>query len=313
MANNDRLNTSDYDDFNYNYNFSSNNNNNNNKQKSSGYSKILLIFMSVILVLSVLTNIGVLYYFTSVANDEKTSTITPTNINDVASAIANNNMNSVVRINIYSRTEGTAGTGFVINDEGYIVTNYHVAKNLRHSDVYTGKAYFNWTEDEETGENNKGFKIKYCFGDSVKDVAVVQLVPSIDEPVIPNASDYKVVTFLNRNQKLNYGEKAVAIGNPLDLGFSVTEGIVSNPKIFIKESLTAEPTQAIQHTAEINGGNSGGPLYNKDGAVIGINTFKASQDSGGNVVEGMAYAVPNVVTLELLEKWGVEFTESELK
>lgn len=303
MYNDDQKTGSPYSDFNYNYNFGNTNggggyNNNRNNNKVSGYTKFLLVFLTIVVVLSILTNVGVLYYYTSVANTEKKTDIVPTNINDLSQVIAYNNMDSVVRINVIKGSMSSAGTGFVINNQGYILTNYHVVEALTYVDA-RGYAYFSWTD--------KPFAIDFVEGNKTDDVAVVKLVPSIQSPVLPTANDYKVVTFLNRKQEICYGEPVVAIGNPLNVGLSVTSGIISNPNLII------EKKPAIQHDAAINGGNSGGPLFNKDGMVIGINSFKAVKDYSGNTVEGMAYAIPNETSIDWLKKWGIKYTESVLK
>jgi serine protease Do len=156
------------------------------------------------------------------------------------------------------------GSGVIVTRDGYILTNQHVVTDNPKSITVSLK----------DGRTFEGTKI---WSDASMDLAVIK----IDATNLPIAQ-------LGDSDSLNVGELAVAIGNPLGLTFerTVTSGIISalNRSIMIGPNSIAE--DLIQTDASINSGNSGGPLLNKSGQVIGINTYKI--DSG----EGMGFAIP---------------------
>lgn len=157
------------------------------------------------------------------------------------------------------------GTGFILNEEGYIATNYHVIEGANAVKVIL-----------YTGEEVDATVINY---DALADLAVIKISDDIDVP--------GVVT-LGNSDTLRVGETAVAIGNPLGKEFAgtVTAGVISalNRTITIGNS----SYQYIQIDAAINGGNSGGPLINGNGEVVGINSAKISDSS----VEGIGFSIP---------------------
>lgn len=156
------------------------------------------------------------------------------------------------------------GSGVIVTENGYIITNQHVVTDNPRSITVSLK----------DGSSYEGQKI---WSDADLDLAVIK----IDANNLPTAS-------LGDSDSLKVGELAVAIGNPLGLTFerTVTSGIISalNRSIMISASSIAE--DLIQTDASINSGNSGGPLLNRNGEVIGINTYKI--DTG----EGMGFAIP---------------------
>lgn len=186
------------------------------------------------------------------------------------------NVNSAVSINV-TGTNGTnffgqpvktasAGSGFVLTKDGYIVTNYHVVK-----DADTVKV---------TMYNGDEYEAKYIGGDEDYDIAVIKV----------EASDLQPVT-LGDSDKLNVGEHVLAIGNPLgELTFSMSGGMVSSVNRAINVSGT--PFNMIQTDASINPGNSGGPMFNEYGEVVGIVSAKYSSSSSGSSVEGLGFAIP---------------------
>ncbi len=143
------------------------------------------------------------------------------------------------------RTNVAQGTGFLITNEGYIVTNFHV--------LIGGNKLSVITSDQET-LNAKliGYNEEY-------DVALLKINGTF--------------TSFKFTNEVQIGEKVIAIGNPLGLQFSVTEGIVSA----INRKLSDSDARYIQTDAALNPGNSGGPLINIKGRVIGINNFKVSE------------------------------------
>ncbi|WP_246798105.1 S1C family serine protease [Alkalibacter rhizosphaerae] len=166
------------------------------------------------------------------------------------------------------------GSGVIVTKDGYILTNQHVVTDNPKSITVSLK----------DGRIVEGQKI---WSDAALDLAVVK----IDATNLPTAN-------LGDSDKINVGELAVAIGNPLGLTFerTVTSGIISalNRSIMVGPSSIAE--DLIQTDASINSGNSGGPLLNKRGEVIGINTYKI--DTG----EGMGFAIPINIAKPIIDQ-----------
>lgn len=184
------------------------------------------------------------------------------------------NVNSAVSINVsgmstnafgYSTETASAGSGFIVTADGYIVTNYHVISGGRSVKV--------------TLYNGNSYDAEIIGGDEDYDIAVIKI----------NAADLQAVTF-GDSDKLNVGEKVLAIGNPLgELTFSMSEGIVSCVNRAI--NVDGTPFNMIQIDASVNPGNSGGPLLNTYGEVIGIVSAKYSTYST-TTVEGLGFAIP---------------------
>ena len=185
------------------------------------------------------------------------------------------NVNSVVSINT-TATAGTnffgqsvqtasAGSGFVLTADGYIVTNYHVVED---ADTVTVTMY-----------NGDEYDAKYVGGDEDYDIAVIKVEAENLQPVTVGDSD-----------TLNVGDHVRAVGNPLgELTFSMSGGMVSSVNRAINVSGT--PFNMIQTDASINPGNSGGPLFNSYGEVVGIVSAKYSSYSNESV-EGLGFAIP---------------------
>jgi len=162
------------------------------------------------------------------------------------SGIVEDAIKSVVTI----KTNVGQGTGFIIADEGYIATNYHVVEGASSAGVYTYE-----------GKTHSVSLIGY---DSTMDVALLKI--NADYPRLKLADSDDIIQ----------AEKVIAIGNPYGLSFSVSEGIVSAIHREGPNGLNIY----IQTTAELNSGNSGGPLINKNGKVIGMNNFKLGNSEG---------------------------------
>ncbi|MFR4997513.1 MAG: S1C family serine protease [Clostridium paraputrificum] len=166
------------------------------------------------------------------------------------------------------------GSGFIINEDGYILTNYHVVE----------LAISNNTKDVtvilSTGEEIAAKVVNY---DQNRDIAMVKLVDGTKVPAVVELGD---------SDGLYVGQEVVAIGTPLGKNFAqtLTKGIVSG----VNRNLTTEGGNTgdyIQTDTAINSGNSGGPLINTKGEVIGINTAKLSGQSE-TTIEGMGFAIP---------------------
>ena len=220
---------------------------------------------------------------TTTANSTKLTTSSGTTVTTDIAQIVKNTMPSVVSITsmsvqqvqsffggIQEQQSESAGSGIIIgqnDDELLIVTNNHVVEG---SDTLTVSFI-----DEESVEAN----IKGTNPD--KDLAVVA-VPL--ENVKDSTMDEIAVATLGDSTELQVGEPAIAIGNALGYGQSVTTGIISATN----RSIESYDGKLIQTDAAINPGNSGGALLNANGEVIGINSAKIAQEQ----VEGIGYAIP---------------------
>ena len=155
------------------------------------------------------------------------------------------------------------GSGFVIDKDGHILTNYHVIAEARQVEV--------------TLHNRKKYKATVIGTDPAHDLAVIQI----------KATDL-VPAVLGDSHNLQVGQKVYAIGNPFGLAGTMTRGIVSSIRP-VREPNGATIDEAIQTDAAINPGNSGGPLMNWHGEVIGINTMILSSV---NQNAGIGFAIP---------------------
>jgi S1-C subfamily serine protease len=165
---------------------------------------------------------------------------------------------------------GTAtGSGFVIDDEGHVLTNNHVIEGASKVTVKLG--------DSETT-----YDAEVVGADPGTDVALLE----VDAP----KSAFHPLT-LGRSAEMEVGDPVVAIGNPFGLDRTVTSGIVSALQRNIQAPNGFSISHVIQTDAAINPGNSGGPLINAEGAVIGINAQIAT-GGGGNGNVGIGFAIP---------------------
>ena len=182
----------------------------------------------------------------------------PSVVGITTTTISNNNIFAIP-----TQSEGV-GTGVIVDSKGYILTNSHVVSDGQAVDV---KVLFN------DGSTTQG---KVLWNDAKLDLAMVK----VDKTGLTAAE-------LGDSDQVRVGDIAIAIGNPLGLEFqkSVTQGIISGLDRTISTSETTM-TGLIQTDASINAGNSGGPLLNSSGEVIGINTAKASEG------EGLGFSIP---------------------
>jgi serine protease Do len=168
------------------------------------------------------------------------------------------------------------GTGFLIDKEGYILTNNHVVDN---ADVI-----------KITLDNEKEYEAELIGSDSKTDIALLKIIrKSGDNTSFPYLE-------LGDSEKVEVGEWVVAIGNPFGLDHTVTTGVVSAKA----RNIGAGPyDEFIQTDASINPGNSGGPLLDMEGKVIGINTAIYSR-TGGNV--GIGFTIPINMASDILDE-----------
>jgi 2-alkenal reductase len=174
-----------------------------------------------------------------------------------------------------------AGSGFILDDQGHIVTNNHVVEDADRLEVSL--------------PDGSTVPARLIGRDPRSDLAVVR----VDVP-----KERLKVARLGDSTQIQVGEQAIAIGNPFGLERTVTAGVVSSRRAVVEEPVSAAPGQpagepgllinAIQTDASINPGNSGGPLFNARGEVIGINTLILSPGAqggqGGNI--GIGFAIP---------------------
>jgi len=171
-----------------------------------------------------------------------------------------------------SRRVNSLGSGFIIDAQGIVVTNNHVISDA----------------DEVSVILNDGSRLKaeIIGKDQKTDIAVLKVKP--EKPL-------KAVKF-GDSERLRLGEWVIAIGNPFSLGGSVTAGIVSARN---RDINSGPYDNYIQTDAAINRGNSGGPLFNLDGEVIGVNTAIISP-SGGSI--GIGFAVPSKTVVAVIDQ-----------
>ncbi len=182
-----------------------------------------------------------------------------TELKSSASADFSDIIEDAIKSVVIIQTDSSQGSGFVVatsNGKSYIVTNAHVIEGATEASIITYDEKFHQVEKVGT--------------DSNMDIALLKI-----------SDDYPVLE-LGNSDDVQLGEKVIAIGSPYGLQFSVTEGIVSG--VHRKGSNDIEAY--IQTDTPLNPGNSGGPLINKQGEVIGINNFKVGGDS-----EGLGFAL----------------------
>ena len=210
--------------------------------------------------------------------EENNTDIYSNSISEVTRKVSPTVVGIIVKVKGVEETPEVSGSGIIFKSEGFIITNYHVIENA--------------TEIEVKLSNYKVLKAKVIGTDSISDLAVIKV----------EASNLPVAK-LGDSSKVNVGDLAIAIGNPLGEQFSgvVTAGIISaiDRKINIVDKKTGEQTiyKVIQTDATINEGNSGGALCNINGEVIGINSLKIGSASE---TSGMGFAINTNVAKEII-------------
>lgn len=186
-----------------------------------------------------------------------------------------------------STTEATAtGSGIIISDDGYIVTNNHVVDSSSSNSSYS---YYSLSDATSV-------KVKLYGSDETYDAKIVGKDSQTDLAVLKiEKTGLTAAEFADSDQAV-VGEFAMAVGSPLGLDTTVTTGIISA----VNREVESDGTKyvCIQTDAAINSGNSGGALVNSEGKVIGINTLKLS----GSGVEGIGFAIPINSTLDVISQ-----------
>lgn len=209
---------------------------------------------------------------------------------EITSDMLEDVMNSVVVISAKSELATSTGTGIIATVDGYIITNYHVVEDAKSVEVklYNGKGVFD--------ASVIGYK-------EADDIAVIKI----------NAVGLQAATFA-KSSECRYGERVYAIGTPegTDYAWSVSQGIISCPdrevKLYNDDGILTKKMNLIQTDASVNHGNSGGPLINASGEVIGIVTLKLTNSAG------MGFAIPSdgalADALAIIEKGNADGVDS---
>lgn len=240
-----------------------------------------------------------------IPNNTQETTVTSTNDNLVSLSnysetginVANKVRPSIVGITVeYSvnsifyrnyTTNSTAkaeGSGILISEDGYILTNNHIVNSSSNSSYY------------EVGKANK--VTVYLYNDETAyDAEIIGTDEQTDLAVIKINKTGLQAAELGDSDSVQVGEFSMAIGNPLGMQSSVTAGMISAVNREVTDS-DGKTYTLIQTDAAINSGNSGGALVNSKGQVIGVNTLKLS----GTGIEGMGFAIPINSTKDIYEQ-----------
>ncbi len=190
-------------------------------------------------------------------------------------------------VNIYSRSINKVphqsedspitplGSGVIMSDLGYIVTNYHVVDGAEQIIVAL--------------QDGRIFEALSVGSDKLVDIAVLK-IDATNIPTIP----------INPNRDPKIGDVVLAIGNPYNIGQTITQGIISATG---RDGLSPYRRQNfIQTDASINHGNSGGALVNSKGELVGINTLTFAKNVGTDVPEGIGFAIPTALAVKIMNK-----------
>lgn len=173
------------------------------------------------------------------------------------------------------------GSGFFIRDDGHILTNAHVIKGAKKISVIT--------------DNNKSFEAKIVGIDTTSDLAVLKIEGK------DKKNSFTPVVFGNANEA-RIGDIVLTFGNPFGLGVSVSMGIISAKS----RNIGLSEQQYLQTDAAINQGNSGGPMFNTDGEVIGVNSAIFTMEGASGVGFSLPSNIANWISSQLIEKGKVK-------
>lgn len=200
---------------------------------------------------------------------------------DVVEMVSPAVVNIVCISNSYIGTAAFSGSGFILNREGYIVTNAHVvAASTDHKVVVTM-------------HNGRKKSAVVHSVDTISDLALVKL----DDAQVFEDGEALPIMSIGTSSKVRTGEFVIAIGSPMQLQNSASFGIVSATARHASElGISNNRSEYIQTDVAVNTGNSGGPLVNLDGEVIGINTMKAKG------ADGISFAIPIDVAMQIIKQ-----------
>jgi len=216
--------------------------------------------------------------------------LTSNNIEAVREAVIAKVRPAVVQVNVTTQSGAALGSGVIIDQRGYIVTNNHVVNGAQ------------------------SIEVVLYDGTSIKNVQLVGTDPADDLAILkitPPASNLRVAT-LGDSSKLQVGQDVLAIGNPLGITQTVTNGIISALGRNVNEQNGAIIPNAIQTDAAINPGNSGGALVDMQGNLIGIPTLTAIDPEFNTPASGVGFAIPsnrvNFIATQIIQTGKVTHT-----
>tara|TARA_Y100000310_G_scaffold252108_1_gene258769 strand:+ start:306 stop:1433 length:1128 start_codon:yes stop_codon:yes gene_type:complete len=178
------------------------------------------------------------------------------------------------------------GSGFVVSSDGYVITNAHVVNNC----------ITNCKKITLIFHNEEVYEAKLINYDEDSDIALLEIINNHD----------KVFPFLTWGDKPELGDDVIAIGSPMNQSFTITTGIVSSIDRFIAKRGTSPESRSswfvpfIQTDASVNPGNSGGPLFDSRGNVIGINSMIITDSGRGSI--GLGFAVDGTYAQTIIKK-----------
>lgn len=200
--------------------------------------------------------------------------------------IFNSSLHSVVEIKATTEEVGESfGTAIFIDKDGTLVTNAHVVTYKDLGEVY----------------EFENISIRFAFEENYRSVSLVKFDTKLDIAVLKLNDincNFKPIKF-GDSSKIKTGNKVYAVGNLSNVGISLTEGIISNPSINVEYD--GIKRNVIQCDLTIADGNSGGALFDKNGKLIGITTFRLKNPTTGDIIYGISYCVPTNVVLEYIK------------
>ncbi|MBS9437374.1 serine endoprotease DegS [Photorhabdus noenieputensis] len=239
-------------------------------------SAFLGLLIAVILLITIpsLRPSGLTSVITSNSNDEVPFSFNK-GVRRAAPAVVNVYSSNMGSFSHQGRENHTLGSGVIMSDKGYILTNKHVINNAGQIIVALQDGHF--------------YEALVIGSDSLTDLAVLKI----------DAENLPVIT-INPNRVAHVGDIVLAIGNPYNLGQTITQGIIS-----ATGRVGLSPTRRqnfLQTDASINQGNSGGALINTLGELVGINTLSFDKSENGETPEGLGFAIPTELATKIMQK-----------
>ena len=276
-------------------------------QKTRKTMLIISIVMAVLLILTVvlcavISSVVVKEQVNDALKEYKRYYYLPEDYSSATLSVISSNLDSVLEISCTSSSNSNVSgkaTGFIISDDGYVITNCHVVTY-----EYSTGGWFNTVKtgtydtiianfiEGSTLYKSTGYRLELLYTDSRNDLALLRFSGVKPETIKP-------LTFCDSDM-LTMGEETVVIGNAQGYGLAVTNGIVSSPyRKFADSDSNGEFTvDVFQTDAALNPGNSGGPVCNMYGQVIGVATFKIADTEN----EGLGFGILSNVVIDFIER-----------
>lgn len=204
--------------------------------------------------------------------------------------VAANNMPAALRVFVESATSRVSGSGFYVNKDGYAVTNAHVVDS-------SGNIY---VEDYEGGTHSA----RVLYSDASIDIAVLKVDVAVEQSFMKIADSEDPAN-------MYCGDVVYFIGNPSNLGLLMSSALVSSSEVYLKNQ-SGHTQKSILLDGDVNHGNSGGALLNKNGAVVGVIYGRMENNSASSTqkddIYGLGTAVPSKDLMEFLQACNVDYT-----